>query len=107
MSTILYGSIAYGPVHSRRLGLSLGVNLLPVNQKVCSFECIYCECGFTKLVEGAHVPTRQEVKKALETKLTEMADTGLKLDVFTFAGNGEPTLHPDFKGVIEDTIEIR
>ena len=107
MSTILYGSIAYGPVHSRRLGLSLGVNLLPVNQKVCSFECIYCECGFTKLVEGAHVPTRQEVKKALETKLTEMADTGLKLDVFTFAGNGEPTLHPDFKGVMEDTIEIR
>lgn len=107
MSTILYPSIAYGPVHSRRLGISLGVNLMPVNQKVCSFECIYCECGFTKKVQGAHIPTREEVRDALRSKLLEMRQAGEGLDVFTFAGNGEPTMHPQFKEVIEDTIAIR
>lgn len=105
--SILFDQIAYGPVNSRRLGVSLGVNLLPTNQKMCSFECIYCECGFTKRVEGAKLPTRQQVKEALEAKLAEMKAQGMNLDVFTFAGNGEPTLHPDFAGIIDDTIEIR
>lgn len=107
MSTILYGSIAYGPVHSRRLGVSLGVNLLPPDQKICSFECIYCECGFTKRVPGASLPSRQEVKDALEQKLKEMMAQGTVLDVFTFAGNGEPTMHPEFAGIIDDTIALR
>ena len=105
--SILFDQIAYGPVHSRRLGVSLGVNLLPVNQKMCSFECIYCECGFTNKVMGAKLPTRQQVIEALTVKLDEMKAQGLKPDVFTFAGNGEPTLHPDFAGIIDDTIEVR
>ncbi len=105
--SILFDQIAYGPVHSRRLGISLGVNLLPTNQKMCSFECIYCECGFTNRVLGAKMPTRQQVKEALEAKLNEMKAQGMNLDVFTFAGNGEPTMHPEFAGIIDDTIEIR
>lgn len=107
MSTILFDKIAYGPIRSRRLGISLGVNLLPANQKLCSFECIYCECGFTQRVQGAKIPTRAEVKLALEQKLQEMKAEGLELDVFTFAGNGEPTMHPEFAGIIDDTIEAR
>lgn len=107
MSTILFDKIAYGPIRSRRLGISLGVNLLPANQKLCSFECIYCECGFTQRVQGARIPTRAEVKLALEQKLQEMKAEGMELDVFTFAGNGEPTMHPEFAGIIDDTIEAR
>lgn len=107
MATILFDSIIYGPIKSRRLGMSLGINLLPTNQKLCSFECIYCECGFTKLVKGAHMPKREDVRKELEEKLQQMKAQGLNLDVMTFAGNGEPTLHPDFAGVIEDTISLR
>ena len=107
MSTILFDQIAYGPIKSRRLGMSLGVNLLPTNQKLCSFECIYCECGFTKKIMGSKMPTREQVKMALEAKLKEMQAQGLKLDVFTFAGNGEPTMHPEFPGVIDDTIALR
>lgn len=107
MSTILFDKIAYGPIRSRRLGISLGVNLLPANQKLCSFECIYCECGFTQRVQGARIPTRAEVQLALEQKLQEMKAEGMELDVFTFAGNGEPTMHPEFAGIIDDTIEAR
>lgn len=107
MSTILFDKIAYGPIRSRRLGISLGVNLLPANQKLCSFECVYCECGFTQRVQGARIPTRAEVKLALEQKLQEMKAEGMELDVFTFAGNGEPTMHPEFAGIIDDTIEAR
>lgn len=107
MSTILFDQIAYGPVHSRRLGISLGVNLLPTNQKLCSFECIYCECGFTKKIMGSKLPTRQQVAEALAQKLKEMKEQGMNLDVFTFAGNGEPTMHPDFAGIIDDTIALR
>lgn len=109
MGTFLFDKIIFGPVQSRRLGVSLGVNLLPVNAKVCSFDCIYCECGFTpkKHKEKAVLPTRQEVKQKLEEKLHKMAADGQKPDVITFAGNGEPTLHPDFAGIIDDTIELR
>lgn len=109
MATFLFDEIIFGPVQSRRLGVSLGVNLLPVNVKVCSFDCIYCECGFTpkKYKEKAILPTREEEKQKLEEKLQKMAADGQKPDVITFAGNGEPTLHPEFAGIIDDTIELR
>ncbi len=109
MATFLFDEIIFGPVQSRRLGVSLGVNLLPVNVKVCSFDCIYCECGFTpkKYKEKAILPTREEVKQKLEEKFQKMAADGKKPDVITFAGNGEPTLHPEFAGIIDDTIELR
>ena len=108
MSTIIYPSPIFGPVHSRRLGISLGINLLPADGKVCSFDCIYCECGFNK----DHRPTlpqpsRQEVARKLEAKLQEMQAAGQLPDVLTFAGNGEPTCHPHFAEIIDDTIRLR
>lgn len=108
MSTIIYPSPIFGPVHSRRLGVSLGVNLMPGDGKVCSFDCIYCECGFNRdFKPKSKRPTRQEVKKALAKVLVQRHSEGLKLDVITFAGNGEPTAHPDFAGIIDDTVEVR
>ena len=108
MSTILFDKIVFGPVHSRRLGVSLGINLLPVDGKVCSFDCIYCECGLNRDGRtGSKLPTRECVKKELEETLLSMAATGKTPDVITFAGNGEPTLHPDFEGIIDDTICLR
>ena len=108
MSTILFDKIVFGPVHSRRLGVSLGINLLPVDGKVCSFDCIYCECGLNRDGRtGSKLPTRECVKKELEETLLSMAETGKAPDVITFAGNGEPTLHPDFEGIIDDTICLR
>ncbi len=108
MSTILFDEIVFGPVHSRRLGVSLGMNLLPVDGKVCSFDCIYCECGYNS-DHRAHggLPTREEVYEALEKRLSTMHKKGDKLDVITFAGNGEPTLHPQFAAIIDDTIALR
>ncbi|MDF9830472.1 radical SAM protein [Parabacteroides sp. PF5-6] len=108
MATILFDQIIFGPIHSRRLGVSLGVNLLPTDGKICSFDCIYCECGLNK--DGrtrSRMPRREEVKEALETKLLAMYEEGVKPDVITFAGNGEPTMHPDFGAIIDDTIEVR
>ena len=108
MSTILFDKIVFGPVHSRRLGVSLGINLLPVDGKVCSFDCIYCECGLNRDGRtGSKLPTRECVKKELEETLLSMAETGKAPDVITFAGNGEPTLHPDVGGIIDDTICLR
>ncbi len=109
MATFLFDKIIFGPVKSRRLGVSLGVNLLPTNIKVCSFDCIYCECGWTpkKYEEKAKLPSREEVKQKLEAKLNEMNRSGILPDVITFAGNGEPTLHPEFAGIIDDTIALR
>ena len=109
MATFLFDKTIFGPIKSRRLGISLGVNLLPSDSKVCSFDCIYCECGWNerKRVKKAILPTRAEVKQLLEKKLSEMASLGELPDVITFAGNGEPTLHPDFEQVIDDTIELR
>lgn len=107
MATFLFDSIVFGPVRSRRLGVSLGVNLLPTDSKVCSFDCIYCECGWTKAMTSGNLPSRDQVKRALDKKLAEMQFKGETLDVITFAGNGEPTLHPDFVGIIDDTIAIR
>ncbi|GHT57086.1 radical SAM protein [Bacteroidia bacterium] len=104
---MLFPSTVFGPVKSRRLGVSLGINLLPNDAKICSFNCIYCECGYNIVAKNAHIPSREEVRSALEKKLIEMKTAGEKPDVLTFAGNGEPTLHPDFEGVIDDTISLR
>lgn len=108
MSTVIYPSPIFGPIHSRRLGISLGINLLPADGKVCSFDCIYCECGFNKDHRPTlpH-PTREEVSAKLEAKLKEMVEDGQLPDVLTFAGNGEPTCHPHFAEIIDDTIRLR
>ncbi len=106
--SILFSSPIFGPVHSRRLGVSLGINLLPADGKVCSFDCIYCECGLNSVGRGSQpLPTREEVRSALELKLREMQAKGPSPDVITFAGNGEPTIHPRFPEIISDTLELR
>ena len=108
MPTIIYPSPIFGPVKSRRLGISLGINLLPADGKVCTFDCIYCECGLNAERKSKGVlPTREEVATALEKRLVEMGASGELPDVLTFAGNGEPTIHPQFAGIIDDTIGIR
>ena len=108
MSTIIYPSPIFGPVHSRRLGISLGINLLPADGKVCSFDCIYCECGFNEDHRPSlPLPTREEVAQKLEAKLQQMVADGQLPDVLTFAGNGEPTCHPHFAEIIADTIRLR
>jgi wyosine [tRNA(Phe)-imidazoG37] synthetase (radical SAM superfamily) len=108
MSTVIYPSPIFGPIHSRRLGLSLGINLLPADGKVCSFDCVYCECGFNE-DHRPHLPmpTREAVAEALEKKLQAMTAEGRLPDVLTFAGNGEPTCHPRFPEIIDDTIRLR
>ncbi len=108
MSTVLYNAPIFGPIHSRRLGISLGINLMPADGKVCSFDCIYCECGFNKdFRPKSPRPSREETAKALEAKLIEMTANGERPDVLTFAGNGEPTGHPHFAEIIDDTIALR
>ena len=108
MSTVIYPSPIFGPIHSRRLGVALGINLMPADGKVCTFDCIYCECGFNADHRPTLPrPTREEVAAALEAKLKEMAENGPKPDVLTFAGNGEPTAHPHFAEIIDDTIRLR
>ena len=102
---MLFQSIVYGPIHSRRLGNSLGMEIMPLDHKLCTFNCVYCECGWNEKVTRPKLPSREEVKAALEDKLISLED-GL-LDVITFSGNGEPTLHPDFLGIIEDTCALR
>ncbi|MDE5730071.1 MAG: radical SAM protein [Alistipes sp.] len=106
--TALYNDIIFGPVRSRRLGLSLGVNLLPTESKLCSFDCIYCECGWNADHPGARrFNARDEVREQLRATLRRMVAAGTPPDVVTFAGNGEPTLHPAFEAVIDDTIALR
>ena len=108
MSTIIYPSPIFGPVHSRRLGISLGINLMPADGKMCSFNCIYCECGFNEDHRPTLPrPTREEVSQHLEQKLQEMVADGQLPDVLTFAGNGEPTCHPHFAEIIDDTLRLR
>ena len=104
---MLFNSIIYGPIHSRRLGTSLGVELMPIDHKLCTFNCVYCECGWNEKVAHPKLPTREEVKTALEEKLSTFNFQLSTLNVITFSGNGEPTLHPDFLGIIEDTIALR
>lgn len=106
--TIIYPSPIFGPIHSRRLGVSLGINLLPADGKCCSFDCIYCECGLNHdFVPKQKMPTREEVREALEAQLIKMTNEGPTPDVFTFAGNGEPTLNPHFAEIIDDTLMLR
>ena len=101
---MLFQSIIYGPIHSRRLGTSLGVELMPLEHKLCTFNCVYCECGWNEKVNHPVLPSREEVKIALEKELSVIS---YPLSAITFSGNGEPTLHPDFLGIIEDTIALR
>lgn len=101
---MLFGSIVYGPIRSRRLGVSLGVNLMPIAAKLCTFDCVYCECGWNQPVLHPNLPTREEVRAALESQLSAAIEP---IDVITFSGNGEPTLHPDFLGIIQDTCALR
>ena len=108
MSTILFDQIVFGPIQSRRLGASLGVNLLPRNGKVCSFDCLYCECGFNADGKGDNkLPTYEEFCLALENKLIEIKDKNERIDTITFSGNGEPTIHPEFSSIIKETMRLR
>jgi len=109
MTGFLFDDLIFGPVYSRRLGVSLGINLLPVNNKYCNFNCVYCECGWTEKDNGIKIvlPKRTNFKTQLEDKLKELQGTVNEPDAITFAGNGEPTIHPDFAGIIDDTIEAR
>ena len=108
---MLFSEIAYGPIHSRRLGTSLGMEIMPLDHKLCTFNCVYCELGWNSPVSHPKIPTREEIREALETKLRQIVNgtcpNASSLDVITFSGNGEPTLHPDFLGIIEDTCALR
>lgn len=109
MATFLFDKIIFGPVKSRRLGISLGINLLPVDSKLCNFNCIYCECGWTPGKKELNVfyHPRELVARRLEETLQGMLEQQMPLDVITYAGNGEPTMHPDFEAIIDDTIRLR
>lgn len=108
MQTVLFTETIFGPIHSRRLGTSLGVNLSPRDGKTCTFDCLYCEAGFNAQGPGTTgLPPRAEVARLLEQKLASMKAAGENLDVITFSGNGEPTMHPEFEGIIDDTIRLR
>lgn len=110
MAGFLFHDIVFGPVRSRRFGVSLGINLLPLNAKVCSYNCIYCECGLTPLCPepgaGGFYP-REAIRRVVETRFGELATKGIQPDNITFAGNGEPTLHPEFPFIIDDAIALR
>ena len=108
MSTVIYPSPIFGPIHSRRLGVSRGINLLPPDGKVCTFDCIYCECGFNADHRPkSKLPTHAEVIAALEQRMQDMKANGPSPDVLTFAGNGEPTSHPEFAAIMRDVIRLR
>ena len=109
MPGFLFHDVVFGPVRSRRLGLSLGINLLPLHTKYCSFNCIYCECGWTppQTDNPPGFPSRGEVNLYLEQRLQQLKDESYLPDAITYAGNGEPTLHPDFAGIVDDTLALR
>ena len=105
---MLREEVVFGPIKSRRLGWSLGINLLPTKGKICNFDCIYCECGWN--ADGrddTKLPSAAEVRSALEAKLADMLLEGTQVDSITFSGDGEPTLNPDFARIIDDTIALR
>ena len=102
---MLFDSIVYGPIRSRRLGVSLGMNLMPTTAKLCTFDCVYCECGWNQPVSHPIIPTREQVRETLASRLIALSPNSI--DVITFSGNGEPTLHPEFLGIIEDTCALR
>lgn len=98
----------FGPVHSRRLGSSLGINLLPTKGKFCNFDCIYCECGWNKDGRGdKNLPDARKVRDELRAKLIKLREEGTVIDNLTFSGAGEPTLNPEFPVIIEDTLHLR
>ena len=108
MQRVLFHETVFGPIHSRRLGISLGINLLPNDGKVCTFDCLYCEAGYNAQGAGTTgLPPREKVAAELEAKLSSMKENNEQLDVITFSGNGEPTIHPSFKEIIDDTIALR
>ena len=108
MQRVLFHSTIFGPIHSRRLGTSLGINLSPDDGKTCTFDCLYCEAGFNSQGPGTTgIPSRGDVARMLEAKLKSMSGAGEPLDVITFSGNGEPTIHPEFPGIIDDTLRLR
>jgi len=109
MATFLFDKVVFGPVKSRRLGVSLGINLLPTDRKICNYDCIYCECGWNEKSNKSKpiLPSRESVFESLESRLTKMSAEGILPDVITFAGNGEPTMHPAFEGIIDDTVLLR
>lgn len=108
MQTVLFHDTIFGPIHSRRLGTSLGINLMPDDGKICSFDCLYCEAGYNAQGAGTTgIPPRAEVARQLDSRLKAMREAGDALDVITFSGNGEPTVHPDFPGIIDDVIALR
>ena len=103
-----FGEIVFGPIHSRRLGHSLGINLLPGDGKICNFDCIYCECGWNADGRtGSPLPAAAEVSEALEARLKALRAAGSPVDSITFSGSGEPTLHPEFAQIVEDTVRLR
>ena len=105
---VLFHSTVFGPIHSRRLGVSLGINLSPDDGKVCTFDCVYCEAGYNEQGIGSTgLPTREKVYSDLRATLKRMQDEGSPLDVITFSGNGEPTLNPDFPAIVDDVLALR
>ncbi|MFP4663550.1 MAG: radical SAM protein [Bacteroidales bacterium] len=106
MATFLFDNIVFGPVKSRRLGNSLGINLLPLNKKVCNFNCVYCECGWT--FSGTEkLPAAEYIIQSMENKFRELSEGHVPVDVITFAGNGEPTMHPQFSRIISEVLKLR
>ena len=104
---MLHKNIIFGPINSRRFGLSLGINLIPTTQKICTFDCIYCECGWTDHPNTQHFPPKENVTAMLQQTLQQMKQQNQTPDSITFSGNGEPTLHPDFAAIITNTIALR
>ena len=101
-------TLVFGPIHSRRLGSSLGINLLPQQGKICNFDCIYCECGWNKDGRGdRQLPTAEDLRQTLTAKLQQCLAVGTPIDSITFSGDGEPTLNPDFAAIIDITLELR
>jgi wyosine [tRNA(Phe)-imidazoG37] synthetase (radical SAM superfamily) len=107
MGTFLFEDIVFGPVKSRRLGVSLGINVLPGESKLCNYNCIYCECGFSKFARYEDLPSAKKIISRIEASLKTISMERIKIDAITFAGNGEPTMHPDFPLIMEKTIQLR
>ena len=110
MATFLWSDIVFGPIHSRRVGTSLGINLLPVCGKLCTFDCIYCECGSMgggAPMKDRRMPSLEQVSDAMSARFKELYDEGVTVDSISFTGNGEPTLHKDFPAIVDKTVELR
>lgn len=107
MSTFLFDKSIFGPIKSRRFGNSLGINLLPVDYKLCNLDCIYCECGWTLHNRKVKLASYTEIADEFENYLIDLKTKGQEVDSFTFAGNGEPTLHPNFSEIIDLALSMR